>query len=480
MPRGVSISRVFDSVGYKPHPTQVRIHSAISSHRFRVVCAGRRTGKSTLGGHELTARAVQAYYRQEILDPYDNRDEYWIVGPEYSDAEKEFRILYSDLSKLGVPFDRPGTYYDANGGNMHISLFGGRFQVHAKSSKYPDTLVGEKLKGVVMAEAAKMKPSVWSKYIRPTLADARGWALFNSTPEGRNWFYDAWQYGQNETMQNWWSIRMPSWVNPYLFPDGRQDSEILDMEADMSTEKFKQEIGADFSEYTGQVFKDFDEEIHVRDMQYTRRWPVYVATDYGFTNPNVALFIQVDALDNVYVIGEYYHHRRTASEFAREVLEDDVLGPLARVAVKLYPDPEDPSSSKTLSEAWKIPVAGGTGGLLKDRLDLIRKWLKVRNLHLAEGSRERRPKLFIDRSCVNTIREMQDYRFPEENLNKLNSTESPMKKDDHTPEALGRFFAGYYKKKQPKSRSKVSSAHISGAAPVAGPRRRRRRNPVAR
>jgi len=444
MTKGLSLKAIFDSVSYKPHLTQVKIHRAIGTHRFRVVCAGRRTGKSTLGGHELTARAWQAYYNQDELDPYDKRDEYWIIGPEYSDAEKEFRVIYSDLSKLGFAFDKPGTYYDANGGNMHISLFGGKFLVHAKSAKYPDTLVGEKLKGAILAEAAKMKPSVWSKYIRPTLADSRGWALFNSTPEGRNWFYDIWQYGQNPDMSNWWSVRMPSWVNPYLFPLGISDPEIIDMELDMSSEKFKQEIGADFSEFSGQVFKDFDEEIHVTDLFYTPRLPVFIATDYGFTNPNVALFIQVDKLDNVYVLAEYYKRRVTPEEFAFEVLEDDVLGPLARKATLLFPDPEDPGSSTVLSKKWDVQVMGGTGGLIKDRIDLIRKWLKIRNMHLVHGARERRPKLFFDRSCVESIREFGDYRYPDTNLEKKNAKENPLKKDDHAPEALGRFFAGHF------------------------------------
>ncbi len=470
--RGISLSGVFDKVGYGPHPTQRRIHAEINRHRFRVVCAGRRTGKSTLGGHELTVRAWQAYYRQAMLDPFDNRDEYWIVGPEYSDAEKEFRVVYSDLTKMGVQFDKPGTYYDANGGNMHISLFGGKFLVHAKSAKYPDTLVGEKLKGVIMAEAAKMKPSVWTKYIRPTLADARGWALFNSTPEGRNWFYDAWQLGQDPNASNWWSIRMPSWSNTIIFPEGRNDPEILDMEHDMSEEKFNQEIGADFAEFAGRVFKNFDEEIHVANMRYSPRWPIYIATDYGFTNPNVALFIQVDVFDNVYVIDEYYRTGRTPSEFAKEVLEEDRLRPLVKAARELYPDPEDPGASKTLAEKWQVSIMGGTGGLIKDRIDLIRKWLKVTPEHLPQGHPNRRPRLYIGRNCKNAIREMGIYRYPDENLDKKDPNENPLKKDDHVPEALGRFFAGFYGPREEPESSRVHDAKIATGAGSAPARRR--------
>ena len=435
---------VFSQIGYNPHLVQRRIHSRIKDKRFRVVCAGRRTGKSTLGGHELTVRALQARLRYNELEPFGRRSEHWIIGPEYSDAEKEFRVLWNDALALELPLDHPGSYFDPNGGNMRLSLWGGRFLVQAKSAKYPATLVGEALEGVVLAEAAKLKPSVWTKYIRPTLADYRGWALFSSTPEGKNWFYEQWQRGQRGDA-NWWSVRMPSWTNNILFPQGRYDPEITDMEAEMTEEKFNQEIGADFTEYVGRVFKDFDEEIHVGHHFYNPNLPVYLATDYGYSNPTVVLFIQTDVWDNVYVIGEYYHQHKTIDEVAQEIWVHPRLGSLVRVARDLYPDPEDPGLSQVLSNAWKVDIHSGTGGLIKDRVDMIRRGLKIGPEYLIHGHPERAPSLFFDHSCINTIREMQDYRYPEvkDELTQ-DPKENPLKKDDHCPEALGRFYKGHF------------------------------------
>lgn len=308
----------FNFLKYHPHDVQEQIHRARRKHRFRTVSAGRRTGKSTSGGHELYARHLEAGARQAMLNPKGRRDEFWIVGPEYSDAEKEFRVVYNDLVQAGVPMDHPGTYDDVGGGNMHISLFGGRFLIAAQSAKYPGNLVGEALKGVIMAEAAKMKSTVWPKYIRPMLADyARdeipSWALFNSTPEGKNWFYDLYMRGISTDPADaaWWGIRMPSWSNNILFPEGRYDPEIIEMSRDMSEEKFKQEIGAEFTEYVGRVFKRFEEETHVGNYPYNPRWPMAVAMDYGYRNPTVAMFIQWDVWDNVWVVGTKYARERT-------------------------------------------------------------------------------------------------------------------------------------------------------------------------
>lgn len=469
----VDIAGVFADAGYVPHAGQIPVHKAALDHRFRLASCGRRFGKSQIGGHELTVSAFEAYAARAQLSPKGRRHEYWIVGPEYSDAEKEFRVVYNDLLQLGMEFDRPGTYYSEGGGDMDISLFGGRFLVHAKSAKYPQTLVGEGLQGVIMAEAAKLKPVVWTKYIRPTLADyARegSWALFSSTPEGKNWFYDLYMRGQStlERDQQWFSIRRPSWTNDIVFPDGEKDPEIEEMRADMSSEKFKQEIEADFTEFVGRVFKDFTEETHVGDFEYNPRWPVYIAEDAGFTNPNVALFIQVDMWDNCWVLGEYYKRHRTPEEFAADVLEDHKLGPLSRVARKIYPDPADPGTAETLGQKWRVEVMGGTGGPRKDRLDLIRRWLKPQ---LVTGDAfvpdlqqqpTTTPKLMIDRSCTELIREMNDYRYPEnKNEEKNTESEEPLKEDDHTPEALGRFFMGHFGQTHgPKAAARVARARM--------------------
>jgi hypothetical protein len=462
MGKVISLAGVFERVGYVPHSGQQAIVAAKGSHRFRVVCAGRRTGKSKNGGHELTAHAYEAYFRRNELDPYTNRMEYWIVGPEYSDSEKEFRVLYSDLERLEFPFDRPGTYYDVGGGNMHISLFGGRFQVHAKSAKHPESLVGEGLDGAILAEAAKLKPSIWPRFIRPMLVDTRGWALMTSTPEGKNWFYD--EYLKAVSNPEYWSIRMPSWINHHLFPLGKDDPEVASLGAGLTQEAFSQEIGAEFAEYVGKVFKEYDEDVHLRSLKYNPSLATYAAVDYGWTNPFVWLLLQVDVWDNVYVIGELYQSHLRIDEVPA-ILRSRGLAP---ADLRLfYPDPASPGDSAVLEKALQIKAAGGTGGEIKDRLRLIRKWLEIPKelQYLPYGHADRQPKLFIDPDkCPNAAREFGDYRYPENKREQdKNDSELPLKKDDHTPEALGRFFAGHFAPKEEQSRTRRRQANMSGA-----------------
>lgn len=487
---------------WKPHKLQEAVLD--NTARNQVFTAGRRAGKSQVGGMKLVPYAFSALQELDWLEYNRKQRRYWIVGPEYSDSEKEFRVLYDFLKALGVPFDHPGTYNNPQTGDMHISLWGGKFIVDALSAKHPETLVGEGLSGVVLSEAAKLRPTVYPKYIRPALADFKGFTYMGSTPEGRNWFYRAWQSGQDPQRTSWASWRAPSWDNPYVYKKQRVhgevadiavgsilsaiksgripeqlplglsdlritseewaamanrtwrkmgramgiDGEIVELALDLSTELFKQEVGAEFNEFVGRVFKDFDEEIHVGDFGLDPTWKTYAAIDWGFTNPMVYLLIQVDPHgENVRIIGEYYETGRETEEACREIQQ---RGLVPQGLTSMFPDPAEPDRSTTMSRMFQIPIMGGTGGLIKDRIDIIRKLLKPdpRIAHLPKDHEEWKPRLQIDRRCINTIREFNVYRYPKTAEEAAeagrDAPEAPMKKDDHTPEAFGRFAAGFF------------------------------------
>lgn len=469
-PRPINERTLYEKMGWTPHGGQLEVID--SQARNKAVAAGRRFGKSEIGGHKLVQEAMNTRLVKSMLDDLGKRREFWIVGPTYTDSEKEFRIMWNELSRLGFSeyFDRPGSYNDPIGGSMHLSLWNGKFQVHAKSAKHPDSLVGEGLSGCILAEAAKLKERIYTKYIRPTLADFNGWSLMTSTPEGKNWFYEMWKRGQDPNRPDWASWRMPSWRNPYVYPKGATDASILllrdamtrgemmndplyqqlgiDPEVaalvgDLTEESFNQEIAALFTEFVGRVFKGFDEELHVTDLTYNPAWKTYAAVDYGFTNPSVWLLLQVDPFgERVHVLDEVYEAGLTIDEFAA-LIQSRGLAPADTLA--FYPDPASPGDTRILEEKLKIRSRGGTGGELRWRIDAIRSALKERNTHLPEGHQDRVPTLMFDRKCVKTIQDMLNYRYPEKRMQvDTNTPENPMKKDDHGPEALGRFYAGHF------------------------------------
>lgn len=478
------LESVWRNCGFAPHDLQRSILT--SRKRQRVLAAGRRVGKSMTGGYVLVPEVFRTLGELKMLEEKRLRREYWIIGPEYSDAEKEFRVVWDALKRLGFQFDRPGSYNNPEAGEMHISMFNRKFIIAAKSAKYPGTLVGEGLSGALFSEAAKLKPSVYNKFIRPTLADFGGWSFFSSTPEGRNWFHDFWTIGQDPRRQDWQSWRAPSWANPYVYPDGVNetildelriarrkgylidmmesietiqtemglvpvgiDPEIFSLFLDQSSEMFGQEVAAEFTEFVGRVFKDFDEEEHVQDLEYNPEWATYACSDYGFTNPFVWLIIQVDPFgERVRIMDEYYETGRTTEEAAREILERGLARNAGDLRIRqFFPDPAEPDRTKEMESRLHIRAGGGQTPR-NDRIEWIRRKLKSGPAHLEPGHPERRPYLEINRRCKHTIREMGIWKYPETAEQAYErgraAPEEPEPKNNHCPEALGRFMSGYY------------------------------------
>lgn len=454
---------VWPSFGYQPHAGQRTIHR--SSARHRLASCGRRFGKSKLGGAELVPEALYAHTIAHVLAELQEQRRFWIVGPNYDDAEREWRVFYDAMKRLKVPMDRPGTYNDVTGGNMQMSLWDGRFIVECRSAQHQESLDGEGLNGVLMVEAAKMKSIIWNKFIRPALADKRGWSLHTSTPEGKNHYYDLWRRGQDPSDPSWASWRMPSWKNDIIFPGGREDPEIQEMAKDMSEERFNQEIKADFTDFVGRVFKTFESETHVIDTHYDPRYPVFLALDYGWTNPFVALLIQVDVWDNVYVLDEYRCTEQDSNDIGESLLTWH--GGLATKVKAMFPDPADPDATSIISKKLGIQsrVNKNTGGEKKYRIEAIRNHLKL--IPETAPEEDRLPRLFIDRKCTGLIFEMEEWRYPDKKSEVHAAPEEPMDKDDHGPEALGRFFKGHYGLPGSAKRQGVrqSTANMGGSSP---------------
>lgn len=435
-----SKSKYYAEIGYVPHEGQRLIHN--DRHRFRVVSNGRRYGKTILGAKEVEPCGfVQS--RHITGGPQIG----WIVGPQYTDAEKEFKIVYDQFRKLGIDKDAIKWQNNADSGSLHIKTSWG-FELIGKSAKHPETLVGEGLDFVLMVEAGRHKRKTWGQYIRPTLSDKRGWALFSGVPEGRSehsLLYSLWGRGQDPAFPTWSSYRMPSWANTITFPGGRQDPEILEAEADLTEDEFNRQYAAMFVDKVGAVMQEWDDETHLRSLKYNPDWPLYMAVDYGFTNPFVVLWIQVDPWENVYVIGERRWTQMDTPEVALDLLTTQPN--LVRACKMIYPDPAEPDDTYTLSNKLRIPAIGNTGGELRIRLSLIRRHMKIpaELQHLPDGHPDKNPRMVFDRSCKQLVWEMREgYRWPEHRSEVHSQSEHPLDKDNHGPEALGRFFKGYF------------------------------------
>lgn len=445
----------FEATGYAPHPGQVKVH--YDAHRHRVMTNGRRWGKTLVGGKEVEPCA---FTLNRLGDPQRG----WIVGPNYPDCEKEFRVVYDTFKRLGVDQVSSKFLKNTENGSMHIVTNWG-FDLECRSAQHEESLVGEGLDFVLMVEAGRLKRKTFTEYIRPALSDKRGWSMTSGVPEiatDTSLLYWAFKRGLDHAGKPWRSWRMPSWTNTVVFPGGRQDPEILEAEDDLTEDEFKRQYGGMFVDRVGRVMSEWDDEVHLRRIKYNPNWPLYGAVDYGYTNFWVWLWIQVDPFDNVYVLGEHYIKQMDTERVAKEIIAPH---PWASKCVAFFAPPAEPDETNIVMRHTKIPARTNTGGELKNRIAMTRTRLKPRPEHAQP--KDQQAQIVFDRDrCPHLAWEMREgYRWPEHKNEAKNESEIPLDKDNHGPEALGRFVHGYFTASGREERtSRQSRAKVRRAA----------------
>lgn len=265
-----SIDRPF--VDANPHPGQAEVHN--DPHRFKVLAAGRRWGKTRLGVLECIAKASRGGIA-------------WWVAPSYKTSEAGWRPLTQMCASLRHPriLKAEKTITFPSGGLVAV-----------RSSEIFDNLRGEGLDLVVLDECAFQREEVWTEVLRPALADRKGSALFISTPNRCNWFYDLYntQYSQPDLWRSW---QLPSASNPFLDP-----SEVELARQSLTDEVFRQEFLAEFIQEYGSVFRNI-ENVSILEPQSPhpdRRYvaAVDVATSSDFT---VICVMDIENKEQVYL-----------------------------------------------------------------------------------------------------------------------------------------------------------------------------------
>jgi hypothetical protein len=130
------------------------------------------------------------------------------------------------------------------------NLGGGISEIRGKTADNPVSLLGEGCDLIIVDEASRMKPMVWTSFLSQRLIDRDGSALLISTPKGRGWFWDMWRRGQPGGDPQYESWNAPSWQNPHL------NRELIEAERERLPQRvFDQELGGQFIEGAGSVLR---------------------------------------------------------------------------------------------------------------------------------------------------------------------------------------------------------------------------------
>lgn len=260
----------------KPHPEQYRLWH--SDARFRVVPAGRRSGKTELAKRFLCKRSF--HFKKSINGVPVTDGCFVFAAPTYRQAKN---IYWRDAKAL-VP--RWAQRKKASETELTIYLDNGVDIVVVGMDK-PERIEGRPLDGIVLDEYANMKETAWGENVRPMLDEAgrEGWAWLIGVPEGRNHYYK--KYKQ--------AMKLPDWdVFHWFSRDILSAAAIRAAREELDPLTFQQEYEGSFITFEGRAYYGFTIETHaveeVREY-YDRRRPLVFTLDFNVA-PGTAGVVQ--------------------------------------------------------------------------------------------------------------------------------------------------------------------------------------------
>lgn len=271
----------------KPLPEQERLFYD-KGVRFRVVPAGRRSGKTEIAKRFLILQAMTP-------DPDYDDPRFFAAAPTRDQAK---RIYWDDLKAM-IPrnflAERPSE------SNLTIKLINGA-QLSVVGMDKPERIEGSPWNGGILDEYGNMKKQAWGANVRPALADRRGWCWLIGVPEGRNHYYEIAKQAQADTSGEWGYYH---WKSADILPK----EEIEAAKRDLDELTYLQEYEGSFVNFEGRAYYVFDERLHCKPLAYNPQNPLIFCFDFNVA-PGVAAVCQEQKLPNdmegTGVIGEVY------------------------------------------------------------------------------------------------------------------------------------------------------------------------------
>ena len=275
--------------GWRPRHYQMPAWAALEAGTKRLALAWhRRAGKDDICLHWTAVSAMQRV------------GGYWHMLPQANQARKAiWDAVNPKTGRRRIDEAFPVALRESTREqDMFIRFLNGSTWQVVGSDNY-DSLVGSPPVGVVFSEYALADPSSWS-FLRPILAENDGWALFISTPRGRNHFARLVEYAQAGENKAWFGETLT------VEATGAISRETVERErAEIAAERgqkeadaiIRQEYFCDFDAalpgaYYGELMSRAQAEGRIGDYPWLPNLPVGTASDLGHGDQSVVWFYQ--------------------------------------------------------------------------------------------------------------------------------------------------------------------------------------------
>ena len=426
-------------------PHEVQLELIRSTARFKVVPAGRRSGKSERAKRFLVREALRSVYGK-YEDP-----RFFAAAPTYGQARS---IYWDDLKKLS-PHNMIKSISESH---LSIKYINGA-EIKVVGMDKPERIEGSPWDGGILDEYANMKARAWGENVRPALSDRTGWCWLIGVPEGRNHYYDLYKRALEDDTGEWKTFTWPS-------SDILPPSEIESARRDLDELTFQQEYEASFVNFQGRAYYPFDERLHTDHVAhlYNPRAPLILMFDFNIA-PGVAAIAQEltlsDGREMTVFIGEVHIPRNSNTPaVCRRIIKD--WGE-HRGRVVAYGDSTGGSggSAKVQGSDWSL-IKDILGSHFRDRF-----FLKIKGRNPSPRSRinavnsrllsvDGTMHAMIDVRCRNIIRDFEGVSLLEGGSGEIDKRKTP--ELTHLTDAIGYYMEYEY----PVERREVYETKLTG------------------
>lgn len=357
----------FRRMKYKPVPKFEEISR--DEHPIRLVRTGRRSGKTTYAAAEAVATMLM---KPDSLG--------WIIAPTYDLVSRCWDMIIKMLDRLvAMGFVKYRTRVNTKN-QMKVVLDNGASAEGHTAGGEGETLQGIGLHWLIMDEIAQIPPWIFLEIVVPAVIQQGGWTLLIGTPRGEMWATREARAAQireerrGETSQ-WFEWNFGSWLNTYEFPGGRTDPKIIMMERTMTYAAFQEQICAVPQSSSSIIYKEFNEEVHVRNCPFDSDMPVYLSIDPSAGANSYAVIAIQDYGDMIKIIDEYYIagvvSEQVVNELRTRVWWENCVEGLVDDAA-----PQERKNWQRHNDVHFSVKMAKKSSRIEDSLPLVRKWLR--------------------------------------------------------------------------------------------------------
>lgn len=269
------------------------------------------------GGKDL------ACWNLMILEALKRKGVYYYCAPKYSSVRK---IIWDNMTIEGESFLSyiPRELIEKkNEQRMAITLVNGSQIQLIGSDSYNTSIVGSNCMGLVMSEASRANLDAY-RYTAPILAKNGGFFIANSTPFGRNEFYDLFKMAERNP-ESWFTYLKGNNETKHI---DQSEIDRLIREGFMSPDLVKQEFDCDWNYgATGHLFAQemnlMQLEDRITPLNYNPGLKVHTAWDLGYAKNMVVLFFAVNKNGSIHIIDCLQLENAGLTDYVRTVLAKD-------------------------------------------------------------------------------------------------------------------------------------------------------------